>query len=92
MKFISLEPFIPSGSNVELSKQLFLELGFTINWDAGDYTGFQRDDCKFILQKKDNKGFAENLMLSISISNVDEFWNDLIEKKQAFVMTNMAKN
>ena len=83
MKFISLEPFIPSGSNVELSKQLFQELGFTINWDAGDYTGFQRDDCKFILQKKDNKDFAENLMLSISISNVDEFWNDLIEKKLA---------
>ncbi len=83
MKFISLEPFIPSGSNVELSKQLFLGLGFTINWDAGDYTGFQRDNCKFILQKKDNKDFAENLMLSISISNVDEFWNDLIEKKLA---------
>ena len=83
MKFISLEPFIPSGNNAELSKQLFLELGFTINWDAGDYTGFQRDNCKFILQKYDNKDFAENLMLHISISNVDEFWNDLIEKKLA---------
>ena len=83
MKFISLEPFIPSGSNFELSKRLFQELGFAISWDAGDYTGFHRDDCKFILQKYDNKNFAENLMLSISISNVDEFWNDLIEKKLA---------
>lgn len=81
MKFISLEPFVPSGSNFELSKQLFQELGFTINWDAGDYSGFQRDDCKFILQKYDNKSFAENLMLSISVSNVDEFWKDVNEKK-----------
>ena len=34
MKFLSLEPFVPSGSNFESSKQLFVALGFTINWDA----------------------------------------------------------
>src|SRR5215216_4292197 len=49
MKFITLEPFVPSGENFEGSKQLFLKLGFTITWDAGDYTGFQKDGCKFIL-------------------------------------------
>lgn len=31
MKFLSLEPFVPSGSNFDGSKQLFQELGFTIN-------------------------------------------------------------
>ena len=81
MKFISLEPFVPSGSNFEASKQLFLELGFTITWDAGDYAGFQRDGCKFILQKYDNKNFAENFMLSIRVSNVNEFWNEVNEKQ-----------
>ena len=40
MKFISLEPFVPSGSNFEASKQLFQELGFDITWDAGDYIRF----------------------------------------------------
>lgn len=81
MKFLSLEPFIPSGSNFEGSKQLFQELGFKINWDAGDYTGFERDGCKFILQNYNNKAFAENLMINIKISNAKEFWNELNEKQ-----------
>ena len=81
MEFLSLEPFIPSGSNFEESKQLFQELGFKINWDAGDYIGFERDGCKFILQNYNNKAFAENLMINVKISNAEEFWNELNEKQ-----------
>ena len=81
MKFLSLEPFIPSGSNFELAKQFFVELGFVINWDAGDYAGFERDGCKFILQKYDNESFAENLMISVKIDNAEVFWNFVQEKK-----------
>jgi hypothetical protein len=81
MKFLSLEPFVPSGSNFEGSKQLFLELGFKINWNAGDYIGFERDGCKFILQKYDNKEFAENFMVSVRVSNVEEFWKSVNEKQ-----------
>ena len=81
MKFISLEPFVPSGSNFEGSKQFFLELGFNISWDAGDYTGFERDGCKFILQKYANKDFAENFMVSVAVTNVDEFRKEVIEKQ-----------
>ncbi len=81
MQFISLEPFVPSGSDFEASKQLFLELGFTITWDAGDYTGFQRDGCKFILQKYDNKTYAENFMLSVRVSDVDKLWSEVTEKQ-----------
>jgi len=80
MKFTSLEPFIPSGNNFEGSKQFFLELGFTMAWDGGDYIGFEKDNCKFILQKYDNKAFAENLMISVGISNADEFWKEVNEK------------
>lgn len=81
MKFLSLEPFVPSGSNFEGSKQLFLELGFSINWDQGDYIGFQKDECRFILQKSDDRKFAENFMLSVKISDADQFWNELNDKK-----------
>lgn len=80
MKFLSLEPFVPSGNNFEGSKKFFQELGFTINWDAGDYTGFEKDGCKFILQKYDNKEFAQNFMLSVRVNNVDEFWKSVIDK------------
>ena len=81
MKFLSLEPFVPSGSNFEGSRQFFLELGFKINWDAGDYIGFQRDECRFILQKYNDKKFAENFMISVKVSNAEEFRKQVIEKQ-----------
>jgi hypothetical protein len=81
MQFHSLEPFVPSGNDFEGSKQLFLELGFKINWDAGDYIGFERDGCKFILQRFYKLDFAENFMISVKIDKADEFWNFLNEKK-----------
>ena len=81
MQFLSLEPFIPSGNNFDAAKNLFVELGFKINWDAGDYIGFEQDGCKFILQKYDNKAFAENLMINVKVDDVQAFRNNLMEKK-----------
>ena len=81
MQFLSLEPFIPSGNNFDAAKNLFVELGFIINWDAGDYIGFEKDGCKFILQKYDNKAFAENLMINVKVDDVQAFRNNLMEKK-----------
>jgi hypothetical protein len=80
MKFQSLEPFVPSGSNFEGSKQFFLELGFTINWDAGDYIGFEKDGCKFILQHYTHKEFAENFMISVKVDNANEFYQFVVDK------------
>ena len=81
MQFLSLEPFIPSGNNFEAAKNLFVELDFKINWDAGDYIGFEKDGCKFILQKYDNKAFAENLMINVRVDDVQAFRNIIIEKQ-----------
>jgi hypothetical protein len=81
MKFLSIEPFVPSGDNFEGSKQLFLELGFKINWETDDLIGFEKDGCKFTLQKYDKSEFAENFMLSVRVNNIEEFWNEVTEKK-----------
>jgi len=81
MQFLSLEPFVPSGSNFEGSKQFFLELGFNINWEVPGYAGFQRDECRFILQKFDQAGFAQNFMLSVKVTNVEEFRQTVIDKQ-----------
>lgn len=81
MKFLSLEPFVPSGSDFKKSRELFQEIGFQIAWDAGDFTGFEMDGCKFILQKYDNKEFAENLMISVKVSSAQEFWTTMRAKK-----------
>ena len=81
MKLLSLEPFIPSGPDFENSKLLFQELGFQINWDAGDYVGFEKDGCRFILQRYDSKEFAENLMINVRVDNVEEFRKMVLEKQ-----------
>lgn len=81
MDVLSIEPFVPSGSNFEGSRQFFLELGFTLNWDAGDYVGFEKNGCKFILQKYDNPEFAQNFMLSVRIPDVEKFWKEVNEKQ-----------
>lgn len=83
MTFQSLSPFIPSGKDFDQSKKLFQSLGFIINWDAGDYVGFQRDNCTFILQRFDDKHFAENLMMNISVTSAEEFWNEVNTKEIA---------
>ena len=81
MKFLSLQPFVPSGNDLEKSKDFFQQLGFTMNWDAGEYAGFEKDGCKFILQNYVNKDFAENFMLTVNVTDVDEFRKDVIDKK-----------
>ena len=83
MNFLSLAPFVPSGSKYEESKQLFQELGFTLNWDAGGMAGFGANGCNFILQNFDRKEFAENFMLSVRVSSTEEFRNMVLEKKLA---------
>jgi hypothetical protein len=81
MKLLSLQPFVPSGKDFERSKNFFTELGFKIAWDGGDYVGFEWDGCRFILQKYDVKEFAENFMISVGVTNVEEFRSGVLEKK-----------
>jgi hypothetical protein len=79
--FKSLEPFVPSGSDFEGSKQFFQELGFQITWDSGDYVGFEKNGCKFTLQKFDNVSFAQNFMISVGINDAEGFYKGIIEKQ-----------
>ncbi len=80
MKFNSIEQFIPSGSNFQLSKQFFLELGFKVVWESGGFAGFEKNGCKFILQNFNDKHFAENLMMRVTVDDLDEFWRKISEK------------
>ncbi|MFX6036058.1 hypothetical protein ABTE74_21980, partial [Acinetobacter baumannii] len=46
-----------------------------------DYIGFQKDECRFILQKMDNKAFAENFMISVKLDDIQPFLKSIKEKK-----------
>ncbi|HEV7779695.1 MAG TPA: hypothetical protein VGO58_00435 [Chitinophagaceae bacterium] len=80
MKFLSLEPFVPSGSDFENARDFFKELGFNLAWDSGDYAGFENNGCRFILQRFNQKEFAENFMLSVGVADADAFRAEVIEK------------
>jgi hypothetical protein len=80
MKMLSIEPFVPSGADFERSKQLFLDLGFTINWEVDGYAGFVSDGCRFILQRYDNTEFAQNFMLSVKVDDVEAFKRGVLDK------------
>ena len=60
---------------------MFQELGFAVRWDASDNVGFDKDDCRFILQRYDNKEFAENLMITVQVSDAEAFHTMVEEKK-----------
>ncbi|MEO6696338.1 MAG: hypothetical protein ABIY50_05945, partial [Ignavibacteria bacterium] len=77
MTFNSIEPFIPSGEDFDESKKLFLEMGFKITWETADYIGFQKDTCKFIMQRFNDKNFSENLMMRVVVESLDEYWKEL---------------
>ena len=81
MKFLSLKPFVPSGPNFEMARDFFVELGFHLAWDMGNYAGFENNGCGFILQQYNNKDFAENFMLSVGVEDADAFRTTVIEKQ-----------
>lgn len=80
MDFLSLKPFVPSGPDYKGAKAFFQELGFTLLWDAGDCAGFQNGPCGFLLQRFNDKAFAENFMISVGIKNADAFWQEVSAK------------
>lgn len=81
MKCLSLRPFVPSGSNYEASRDFFVELGFTLAWDMGDYAGLENNGFAFILQRYDVKAFAENFMLTVGVEDAAAFKEEVLEKK-----------
>ena len=77
MKYNLIEPFIPSGADFQSSRQLFLKLGFNINWEVENLVGFENNGCRFILQKYDVKEFAENLMMRVMVDDLNAFWEKI---------------
>ena len=83
MKFLSIQPIVPSGNDFEKSKQLFIELGFRMTWCDSDYADFVSDECKFVLQRLDKSEFAQNYMLIVDIDSAAEFRSMALNKNLA---------
>jgi hypothetical protein len=77
----SLLPFVPSGKHYDLSRRLFVDLGFEEVWENGGYAGFKSGHAEFILQNYANEAFASNLMIKIVVPDLDRWW-EVVSRKQ----------
>jgi len=77
MPLRELKPFIPSGSDFAKSKAFFLDLGFQLRWEAPGLAELALGSAVFLLQDFDNKEMQENLMMFVSVEDLDEWWAHL---------------
>lgn len=81
LKILSLSPFIPSGKDYEMSRRLFIELGFEEIWECEGYAAFRNGEARFVLREYHNEGFAQNLMVRIVVPDLDVWWSAISAKK-----------
>lgn len=74
IQYTSIEPFIPSGKDYDLARRFFSELGFVEQWENNGIAGFAAGNCRFMLQRYDNQEFANNLMMKLSVPDLDQWW------------------
>jgi hypothetical protein len=78
---LALLPFVPSGSDYEGSRRLFVDLGFEEVWENSGYASFRNGGAQFILQKFDDEKFASNFMIRINVVNLDAWWEAVSQKR-----------
>jgi catechol 2,3-dioxygenase-like lactoylglutathione lyase family enzyme len=77
----SLLPFVPSGPEYEASRRLFRDLGFEEVWENHGYAGFRNGAAQFILQRYDDRPFAENFMVRLNVEDLDAWWQVIRDKQ-----------
>ncbi len=81
LRALSLMPFVPSGSDYENSRRLFVELGFEEQWENDGYAGFRNGSAQFILQRFDDRAFASNFMVKLQVEDLDGWWREVSSKQ-----------
>lgn len=71
MRANDIRVFIPS-KNYEISKSFYQALGFKMGYVTEDLTLFENGECAFFLQNFYEEQFANNLMLQLSVLDIDE--------------------
>lgn len=77
MVFRQLKPFIPSGPDFAKSKSFFVDLGFQVRWEASGLAELALDSAVFLLQDYHNREMQENLMMFVSVDDLDQWWRQV---------------
>ena len=73
---LDLKAFVPA-RNFVLSRQFYLDLGFTEKWGNDQACELQLDGFRFLLQNFYVKEHAENFMMHLMVENADEWWGHI---------------
>jgi len=66
-------PFVPA-KDFALSRQFYIDLGFTLELDAVEVAIFGIGRTSFLLQNYYNKDWAENFMMQLMVDDLDTWW------------------
>lgn len=68
-----IKAFVPA-KDFALSKQFYIDLGFTMASEGGGVAYFHVEHASFLLQNFCADGFAENFMMHLLVADVDAWW------------------
>jgi len=74
---VEIKAFVPA-RDLELSKEFYQALGFTLAFSSDELAYFHRGNCGFLLQKFYVEEHAKNFMMHLLVENVDH-WHQYIE-------------
>jgi hypothetical protein len=70
-----IETVRSSEKNVDLSKQYYRDIGFTMTSDVGGVAYFHFEHASFLLQDSCAKATVENFMMHMLVKDVGAWWN-----------------
>lgn len=74
-----LKPFVPSGEDWDAAHEFFARLGFTKVWANDDIAELAWGEAVFLLQRFHNQEMQQNLMLDVTVPDLDAFWEHVQE-------------
>jgi catechol 2,3-dioxygenase-like lactoylglutathione lyase family enzyme len=77
MDTIEIKTFLPA-QDFDLSKRFYLDLGFTMAWGSDEMAYLHAGRSSFLLTRFYEKPFAENLMMSLLVVDVEAWWQHVV--------------
>jgi predicted lactoylglutathione lyase len=71
-----LKTFVGS-KDFSTSRDFYVAIGWTLNWEQGDLAELQLDHCKFFLQRYYQKAWCNNSMLHLTVNDAHA-WHQLV--------------
>lgn len=73
LSVIEVKAFVPA-KDYEVSKQFYLDLGFSCRWAAEDLAYFHHGSASFLLQNFYVQDHADNFMMHLLVTDADAWW------------------